>query len=586
MSGAKEPAASNLVDNTSDVENDSHDIKEMLRQFIAASTSFREADRLQHQREISDLRSSIDVLKARDSPSYPIQTPFPDRREGNRRSSMFFGTPSNNKSDTNERPQIQVLQTDIIYDRERDLKVSSLEGLQYLAKQIALLSTKYPNREIKIANMVAYNLRPHIVAAWNSFCHKEFLISGVEFTEVITEQWLSLSNDSVQAMLLESARPRTKELYARELVLFIGRTIPQSPDINSDNFNKIFYVPLMKSLNNLINLHDLLSEETSNHSNNLSKMPSVTYGTRDSPGHIALWVISLGSQKDAILQWLGKDILSKHATVEQSVKYIRSKLMEGRTQSEVRQDFEAKLTPIRYEDIRHTQGESFQRQQIRHPSRSSISTPQNGRYRDATSRPSFAAIHTTSPCDETTHNTCHDYADDYEDDTYDDSNDDVFSQQADEDDSDNTNSQQQNRDNFDSLNAAIDNNFRSALGSTFRGFCSELFVFGKCSKKDSGCSFDHSSSGQEKCIQSFNLLAKRELLTHSQLPQWHTPPSDSTVKKAIYSQSRFPKSNSPPFSQPRSYSSPPATYHNGFHSKQATQNSPHGGPSVFRAYNK
>ena len=147
--------------------------------------------------------------------------------------------------------------------------------------------------------------------------------------------------------------------------------------------------------------------------------------------------------------------------------------MEGRTQSEVRQDFEAKLTPIRYEDIRHTQVESFQRQQIRHPSRSSISTPQNGRYRDATSRPSFAAIHTTSPYDETT-NTCHDYADEYEDDTYDDSNDDVFSQQADEDDSDNPNSQQQNRDNFDSLNAAIDNNFRSALGSTFRGFCSEL----------------------------------------------------------------------------------------------------------------
>ena len=38
-----------------------------------------------------------------------------------------------------------------------------------------------------------------------------------------------------------------------------------------------------------------------------SLMPSETYGTKDSPGHIALWIISLGHQKDAVLQWLGKD---------------------------------------------------------------------------------------------------------------------------------------------------------------------------------------------------------------------------------------------------------------------------------------
>jgi hypothetical protein len=88
-------------------------------------------------------------------------------------------------------------------------------------------------------------------------------------------------------------------------------------------------------------------------------MPSVTYGTRDSPGHVALWIISLGTQKDAILQWLGKDELVKHKTVELAVKYIRSKLMEGRSQSESRQDFDSKLTPIRYEDIRQTQGESY-----------------------------------------------------------------------------------------------------------------------------------------------------------------------------------------------------------------------------------
>ena len=113
----------------------------------------------------------------------------------------------------------------------------------------------------------------------------------------MVEDWLSLSNEAVETILLESARPRTRELYSRELVIFLGKGIPQSPDINVENFSKIFYVPLMKSLNNLINLRDLLSEENSKYSNNKSKMPSELYGTKDSPGHVALWIISLGHQK-------------------------------------------------------------------------------------------------------------------------------------------------------------------------------------------------------------------------------------------------------------------------------------------------
>ena len=71
----------------------------------------------------------------------------------------------------------------------------------------------------------------------------------------------------------------------------------------------------MKSLNNLINLRDLLSEENSKHSNNKFKMPFKTYGTKESPGHIALWIISLGHQKDGVLQWLGKDELVNHKAV-------------------------------------------------------------------------------------------------------------------------------------------------------------------------------------------------------------------------------------------------------------------------------
>ena len=55
---------------------------------------------------------------------------------------------------------------------------------------------------------------------------------------------------------------------------------------------------------------------------------------------------------------------------------------------------------------------------------------------------------------------------------------------------------------------------RSAVSATFRGFCSEAFVYGRCTRQSSGCTFDHSTAGQERCIQSFTLLAKRELQQH------------------------------------------------------------------------
>jgi hypothetical protein len=336
----------------------------------------------------------------------------------------------------------------------------------------------------------------------------------------MVEDWLSLSNDCVHEMLLESARPRTRELYSRDLVHFIGKNIPQSPDMNTDNFNKIFYVPLMKSLNDVLNLHDLLSADTSRHSNNAAKMPPITYGTRDTPGHIALWILSLGNQKDAVLQWLGKDELMKHKSVESSVKYIRSKFLEGRSNSEARQDFDAKLTPIRYEEIRHTQGESFQRQQIHSPARHTLNAPDHGRYKDSKPRITFAAL------DEPTQDSYAEHYDEYNDDDdtdgsslqhtehteecYDDTPD--FSQIYSQKDTTPT-----------SINAMSEpNTFRSTISATFRGFCSELFVFGHCSKLHSECSYDHSSAGLEMCIKSFSLLSKRELMTHGQLP---TPPS-------------------------------------------------------------
>ena len=143
-------------------------------------------------------------------------------------------------------------------------------------------------------------------------------------------------NSEVQAILVEATRPHTKEIYSKELILFLGEGIPRAPSLTTENFSSTFYAPLMKSLTDLHHLHDLMSEETSNHSTNKSKIPVQAYGTRDSPGQIALWLISLGTQKDSILQWLSKNDLVKHMTLESSVKFIRARLMEGCAQSESR----------------------------------------------------------------------------------------------------------------------------------------------------------------------------------------------------------------------------------------------------------
>ena len=97
---------------------------------------------------------------ANGSPRDFADTPITDRYEENRRSSMFFGSPYHSPQ---VQQQIQVLKADILYEKE--LKVISLEGLQYLAKQLQLMSSKYPGREIKTAHKVSFGLRPNVIAA-------------------------------------------------------------------------------------------------------------------------------------------------------------------------------------------------------------------------------------------------------------------------------------------------------------------------------------------------------------------------------------------------------------------------------------
>ena len=137
---------------------------------------------MRNQNDISEIKDSIQGILKGTPPKPPdddlVQTLFPDRRKQTRRTSMFFGSPYYDKAESAVRSQIQVLQADIIYDTQ--LKVSSLEGLQFLAKQKAMLSPRYPERELKIAHMVSINLRPHVIAAWNSHCYKESLITDIE----------------------------------------------------------------------------------------------------------------------------------------------------------------------------------------------------------------------------------------------------------------------------------------------------------------------------------------------------------------------------------------------------------------------
>jgi hypothetical protein len=486
------------------------ELKSIFNEFYVQIKHDQEANRLQ----FNEMRTAIGALNKQSPQNSPnvmdqTQTPIPDRSEPNRRSTIFFGgsTPSYNNLASNAQPQtqpqIQILQNDIVYKNE--LTVSSLAGLQYLAKQMQLLASAYPNREIKMSHMVSYNLRPHVVAHWNTFHFQLTQLTGIEYEEVMVEDWLSFSNTKVQEILVEAARPRSKDLYTKELILYLGKDIPQKIDINADNFSKLFYAPMIRSINDLYNIYTLLSEETSNLSNNAAKMPIETYGTKESPGHIQLWLISLGEQKDAMLQYLGKDELVKQKSLESAFKFIRYKLMEGRTQSEARQDFDSKLTPIRWSDLRNTQGESHTRQQI------TASTPLHKHSHDPTrqrftARANFSAM---SPPDH--------YDNVYDDNPEDDDDKDYSDEYPDSNATFPTHTPAADSLNIMSTNSAS----QAAIAATFRGYCCELFVLGKCSK--SNCTNDHSAAAQERCIMSFAHLAKRDLGAHSKLPNWTAP---------------------------------------------------------------
>ena len=196
--------------------------------------------------------------------------------------------------------------------------------------------------------------------------------------------------------------------------------------------------------------------------------------------------------------------------------------MIGRSQSEDRQDFQHQVTPIRYDDICKTQGESQQRHQV-YTSRNQHQAPSSYRSYDTKPRSSMTALDFRDTVHASFADNSSQPYDLYDDDfvpptdltdTYE-----TLSARGkhSEDDTDTDNTVIVSNSNTAASCCALSasQSYRTAISATFRGYCSELFVYGKCSKRDTGCVMDHSSAAQERCINSFVLLSKRELGMHA-----------------------------------------------------------------------
>ena len=209
--------------------------------------------------------------------------------------------------------------------------------------------------------------------------------------------------------------------------------------------------------------------------------------------------------------------------------------MEGRQHSELRQDFDAKLTPIRYDDLRSTQGESCTRQQTPPSVRQSFPPNDSSRFRQQSQSSHDPAKYRQHLSRSTLNNLDFPTADpDFDDLTsfIDDYYDDMTHMYANASEDpiptttvpahvDNISNDHSNDGNLCAL-ASTDtrNHVRQAIASTYQRYFSELFVLGTCPRKQSGCPFDHSAAALERCIRSFTLLSKRELHLHGQLPPW------------------------------------------------------------------
>ena len=213
--------------------------------------------------------------------------------------------------------------------------------------------------------------------------------------------------------------------------------------------------------------------------------------------------------------------------------------MDVRNQSEVKHDLDSRLTPVKYDDLHR--GESFTRQQTdsvprhQYASHSPFCADRNQPTRYQLTKPSLAALHTYPnnlyQDDEDDNSSIYEHSEDNEEDLS------VAYVDTQENPPDSADPEYQTHYEPTLLSMG---DVRNAIFSTYRGYCSELFVFGSCIKLLSGCKFDHSAATLELCIESFTLLSKRDLLQHGSLP---TPPLRSTT----------PADHNNPFKSNRTY---------------------------------
>ena len=182
------------------------ELQDVSSKFLVAS----DENRVSFQSQLTALQSAVDRLSENsslESTSEHADTP-PDRRRTTRRTPIFFSAPSASKSHVVQRQLrkrlssaspdsavsnrplvsttpsvIKVLQAEIVYENQS--KVSSLEGLTFLSKQLQLLLSRYPGREIKTAHMVAVPFRQQVVASWNSYFKKQPIATGTEEIEIM-----------------------------------------------------------------------------------------------------------------------------------------------------------------------------------------------------------------------------------------------------------------------------------------------------------------------------------------------------------------------------------------------------------------
>ena len=141
-------------------------LEKLFTSFMETSSEDRKKTSLAIDR-INEHMNNNDTVSKSESPSDSMRSFLPEKRLEDRRTSMFFGRTPHRYPEGEQQNNIQVLQADIVYEKDKELRVVSLEGLQYLHKQKQILSSRYPNREVRLAHMISFNLRPVILSAYN-----------------------------------------------------------------------------------------------------------------------------------------------------------------------------------------------------------------------------------------------------------------------------------------------------------------------------------------------------------------------------------------------------------------------------------